>query len=182
MNLDEYIQERRSCRAYKDTPVPKDIVDKLLDAGVWAPSAFNAQPWKFVVIQDTEIINNLSAKTTEIVSQMDWEAARKTIDYAQFFGAPLVILMCVEKIEGTLRDVKLLDCGLACQNMFLKAHDLGLGSCFIGWARVLNMQPEILDEVGVPRDHELIAPLIFGYPAEEPSAPPREIKMLNWIE
>ena len=182
MSVDECIHGRRSCRAYKDTPIPKEIVDKLLDAGVWAPTAFNAQPWRFVVIQDKDIINKLSAKTTEIVSQMDWEAARKSVDYAQFFGAPLVILVCVEKKEGALRDVKLLDCGLLTQNMFLKAHELGLGSCFIGWASVLNMQPEILAEVGVPEDHELIAPLIFGYPAEKPSPPPREIKILKWVE
>ena len=181
MDLDSCINGRRSVRAYQDKPIPKEIVDKLLDAGVWAPSAFNAQPWRFVVIQDKETISKLSAKTTEIVSQLDWEPAKKFLDYAQFFGAPLVILVCVEKAEGSLRDVKLLDTGLLAQNMFLKAYELGLGSCFVGWSRVLNMHPEILAEVGVPNDHELIAPLIFGHPAEKPDPPPREIKTLRWI-
>ena len=76
-----------------------------------------------------------------------------------------------------------IDCGIVAQTMFLAAHSLGLGSCFIGFAQALNRDRQVLDGLGVPRDHEIIAPLIFGYPAESKEVPKRafEDKVLKWI-
>ena len=79
------------------------------------------------------------------------------------------------------RTVNLLDCGLAAQNMFLAAYQAGLGSCFIGFAAFLNQDPKVLTEIGIPEDHELVAPLIFGYPNETPVSKSREPKVLKWI-
>ena len=69
----------------------------------------------------------------------------------------------------------------AVENMFLAAYQESLGSCFIGFALSLNQDPESLEKIGIPEDHELMAPLIFGYPKETPEAKPREVKVLNWI-
>ncbi len=68
--LDKCISGRRSIRKYQDKPVPKEVVDKILNAGVWAPSGMNGQPWRFVVIQDRKTINKLSYRTKQIVSTM----------------------------------------------------------------------------------------------------------------
>ncbi len=145
----------------------------------------NGQPWKFIVVQDRDAINKLSDETKAIVATQDWAADYKGMMTSDkdviFYGAPLLVLVCIEKNNPMFRDVNLLDCGLLAQNMFLKAYGMGLGSCFIGFASLLNMKPETLAEVGVPENHELVAPLIFGKPAEEPAPKPRETKVLNWI-
>ncbi|MDD1751551.1 MAG: nitroreductase family protein [Methanotrichaceae archaeon] len=185
MELDVCIIGRRSIRRYEDKAVPKEVIDKLLEAGVWAPSGMNAQPWRFVVIENRESIDRLSRKTKEILVNGQWPSNYKEAFKSEkdviFYGAPLLILMCILKKEDW-RMINLLDCGLAAENMFLKAYQEGLGSCFIGFACFLNQDPELLAEIGIPKDHELIAPMIFGYPAEKPVSRPREAKILNWIK
>jgi nitroreductase len=185
MELDACIIGRRSVRRYEDKSVPKEVIDKLLEAGVWAPSGMNAQPWRFVVIENRESINRLSRKTKEVLLDGQWPSdykdAFKSENDVIFYGAPLLILMCIPKKEDW-RTINLLDCGLAAENMFLKAYQEGLGNCFIGFACFLNQNPELLAEIGIPKDHELIAPMIFGYPAEKPVPKPREVKILNWIK
>jgi nitroreductase len=185
MELDACISGRRSIRRYEDKAVPKGIIDKLLEAGVWAPSGMNAQPWRFVVIENKENINKLSRKTKEILVNGQWPSNYKEVFKSEkdviFYGAPLLILMCIPKKEDW-RMINLLDCGLASENMFLKAYQEGLGSCFIGFACSLNQDPELLAEIGIPKDHELIAPMIFGYPAEKPVSKPRQALILNWIK
>ena len=186
MELVTCITGRRSVRKFQDKPIPKEVVDKILNAGVWAPSGMNGQPWKFVVIQDRKIINKLSDKTKQITSTLPMppkvlEISRSKEDVV-FYGAPLLILISVNKSKDPIRSMNILDCGLAAQNMFLKAYEEGLGSCFIGFADFLNMDPSILEEVGISKDLELIAPLIFGYPAESPEAPSREVKVIKWIK
>jgi len=185
MELDACIKGRRSVRRYEDKAVPKEIIDRLLEAGVYAPSGMNAQPWRFVVIENRDTIKSLSQKTKQMLLKGQWPDEIKGIFKSEkdtiFYGAPLLILVCVPKKEEW-KTVNLLDCGLAAENMFLKAYQEGLGSCFIGFANFLNQEPKILAEVGVPEDHEVLAPLIFGYPAEKPGAKSREVKVLSWIK
>ena len=185
MELDECIAGRRSIRSYKDQAVPKDIVNKILSAGSWAPSGMNTQPWRFTIIENREIINSLSRRTKELVKQRmplpeNLQEAFKSDRDVVFYGAPLLIFISVQKKEEW-RTVNLLDCGLAAQNMFLAAYQAGLGSCFIGFASFLNQDPKVLAEIGIPEDHELVAPLIFGYPNETPVSKSREVKVLKWI-
>lgn len=185
MELDVCIQGRRSIRRYEDKPVPKEIIEKLLDSGTWAPSGMNIQPWRFVVIENKDTIRKLSLRAKELLLGMQWpenikEAFRSERDTI-FYSAPLLILVCVQRKEEW-KTVNLLDCGLASENMFLTAYQEGLGSCFIGFGNFLNQDPKLLAEVGVPEDHEVIAPLIFGYPAERPAAKPRKARVLKWIK
>jgi nitroreductase len=185
MELDACISGRRSVRRYEDRPVPKAVVDKLLEAGVSAPSGMNAQPWRFVVVQNREVIGKLSRRTKELLLGMQWpgemKEAFKSDKDTIFYGAPLLIMMCVP-INEEWKTVNLLDCGLATENMFLEAYQEGLGSCFIGFANFLNQDQRFLDEVGIPEDHELVAPLIFGYPSENPAPKRHEVKVLKWIQ
>ncbi|NTV85049.1 MAG: nitroreductase family protein [Bacteroidales bacterium] len=185
MELDACIAGRRSIRSYKDQAVPKDIVNKILSAGSWAPSGMNTQPWRFTIIENRETINSLSRRTKELVKQRmplpeNLQEAFKSDRDVVFYGAPLLIFISVQKKEEW-RTVNLLDCGLAAQNMFLAAYQAGLGSCFIGFASFLNQDPKVLAEIGIPEDHELVAPLIFGYPNETPVSKSREVKVLKWI-
>ena len=186
MELDDCIAGRRSIRSFKDESIPSEIIKKLLNAAIWAPSGMNLQPWRFTVIENREIINKLSRRTKELVIKSmplseELSAAFKSEKDAVFYGAPLLILVSVPRKEEW-KTVNLLDCGLAAENMFLAAYQDGLGSCFIGFAAFLNQDPKILTEVGIPEGYELVAPLIFGYPSETPAPKPREIKMLKWIK
>ena len=68
MELDACIMGRRSIRSYKDKAVPRDVVNKILSAGSWAPSGMNGQPWRFTIVENREIINKLSRRTKELVT------------------------------------------------------------------------------------------------------------------
>jgi nitroreductase len=186
MELDACLMGRRSIRRFEDKAVPKVVIDKLLEAGVWAPSGMNSQPWRFTVVESREIINKLSRRTKELVPKNmplpeNLQTALKSDKDVVFYGAPLLILISVKK-DVEWRTINLLDCGLAAQNMFLAAYQAGLGSCFIGFAAFLNQDTKALAEIGIPEDHELLAPLILGYPLETPAPKPREVKMLKWIK
>lgn len=185
MELDKCINGRRSIRKYKDTAVPKEVIEKILKAGTMAPSGMNAQPWNFVVIENKDMIGGLSKKVKSLLVNGPWpEEMKKAFQSDKdviFYGAPLLILISVPKKEQ-MRSVNLLDCGLAAENMFLAAYQEGLGSCFIGFASFLNQEPKALTDVGIPDGYELMAPLIFGYPAESPSQKPRDVKILKWIK
>lgn len=184
MELNNCIRGRRSIRAYEAEKVPKDTIEKIIEAGVWAPSGMNSQPWKFIVIEDQTMIKRLSDRTKDILLTQPWpdemKKAFKSEEYSIFYNAPLLILICVEKKENW-ESVHNLDCALAAENMFLTAYQEGLGSCFIGFGNFLNQDKKLLAEVGVPEGHDLIAPLIFGKAAEEPEPKPRDKKILNWI-
>ena len=186
MELDVCISGRRSIRSYRDTAVPEEIIDKILNSGVLAPSGMDFQPWHFTVIEKREIINMLSKRTKELVTRNmplpeSLQEAFKSDRDVVFYGAPLLILISVQKKEDW-RTVNLLDCGLAAENMFLTAYQAGLGSCFIGFAAFLNQDPATLADIGIPKDHELVAPLIFGYPNETPATKTGKVKMLKWIK
>ena len=185
MELDACIQGRRSIRSYKEKAVPKEVINKILNAAVWAPSGMGLQPWRFTVVETREVIQRLSHRTKELVRENmplseNLQATFKSDKDVVFYDAPLLILISAAENEQW-RTVNLLDCGLASQNMFLAAYQAGLGSCFIGFASLLNQDPKVLAEIGIPEDHELVAPLIFGYPNETPQPKSREVKVLKWI-
>jgi len=187
MELDECIAGRRSIRSYEDKAVPGEVINKILNAAVRAPSGMNSQPWHFTIIENKMIIGMLSKRTKELVLEKmplpeDLKSSFKSDRDVVFYGATLLILISVKRKEETWRSVNLLDCGLAAENMFLAAYQAGLGSCFIGFAALLNYDVKMLADVGIPEDHELVAPLIFGYPSETPSPEPREVKILKWIK
>ena len=97
-----------------------------------------------------------------------------------FYGAPLLILIFASR-DGA---APVRDCSLAAENMMLAASSLGVGSCYVGIGQALYVDREVLDEIGVPADHKLISPLIFGYPAEKNIPAPARNKevILKWID
>lgn len=183
MELIDAIKGRRSVRAYLDKPVEKEKIDRLLEAGAWAPSAMNGRPWRFTVITDKKRIAELSDEVKKSLGAlgMGLRAAEmmKIKEDIIFYGAPLLIIISAKKDDKWQK----IDCGLAAQNMFLAAYGMGLGSCYIGFACSLNSRPEVVKELGVPGGHEIVAPLIFGYPKEWPKPKgAREAKVLKWIK
>jgi nitroreductase len=127
----EVIISRQSDRKYSDKPVEKEKLDRILEAGRMAPSACNAQPWKFIVITEPDLLKKIADAATAKLTGMN-----------SFVGqAPLMLVVIREqpnfssKIGGTIKnkDYSLIDIGIASENICLQAKAEGIGSCIVGW-------------------------------------------------
>lgn len=151
--------ERRSIRRYRSESVPDDVLQQVLEAGRWAPSASNRQPWTFIVIRDPTV--------RRAVAQ---HAAYYFVRWAHVEEAPVVIALCGDTKNRLYRQFLHEDIGLAGAYMMLQATALGLGTCWIGG---LDRKP-LSDILKVPPHIEIVALLTLGYPAETPPPPPRK--------
>ena len=176
----EAIKNRRSVREYEDTGLPRGDIDLLLDAAVWAPSAMNRQPVRFVVIQNKELLKKLSSEVKVLVKMHKPEYKLRDLNDPIFYSAPVLIMLCAEKDYKWAE----IDCALAAQNMMIAAYSIDIASCYIGFACLLNENKEIKKEMGIPEEYKIITPIIFGkamgeYPMPKPRNAP---EILNWIE
>lgn len=150
----EAILTRRSIRRYRPEPVPENLVAQVLEAGRWAPSASNAQPWGFVVFTDPDLKRQVT----------------RCFAYGWFLDeAPVGIAVAVNP-RGSSCPVQ--DGSLAAANMMLAAHALGLGTCWINPGLRDDRAKELLD---IPREWWLICALSLGYPAESPTKMRRDL-------
>ena len=157
----ELLKSRRSIRRYRPDPVPDEMVEQLLEAGRWAPSASNRQPWHFIVIRDAEIRRDVAER-----------AAYHFIGWRHVANAPLLIALCVEAGNPVYRRFMHQDIGLAGSQIMLQAHALGLGTCWTG-----GIDPDALGDIlRVPDAVEVVGLLSVGFPAEAPD--PRRRKPL----
>lgn len=169
MKLQEAIESRRSVRNYEARPIDKAQVEKLIHAAIQAPSASNAQPWAFAVIQDGKLLKEYSARAkSQLLAGIDqqpglakYRGMLANPDFNIFYNAGTLIIIYA-KPEGLHPEG---DCCLAAQNLMLTATDMGLGTCWIGFATVLMNQPAVKQELGVPADYTAVAPIIVGQPA-----------------
>jgi nitroreductase len=184
MEIDICIKGRRSVRSYLDKPVPKEIIEKILEAGTWAPTAMGRQPWKFTVIENKETINYISSETKKAVRKA-MPSASKWMDTPEdtiCYNAPMLIFICA-KSDKQWGQTDMIDCVLAAQNMFLKAYELGLGTCYMGFISVLSKSnPEVLRKAGVPEGYDLMVPMILGYPKiKQGDGKRKKAEVLKWI-
>ena len=160
MTILEIIKNRRSIREFQKKEIPEEIVDKLIEALIWAPSAGNLQARKFNFVFNQKIKEKLA------------EAA-----FGQNFiaKAPLVIIGCTDdKIAFKYRErgknlYSICDVSASIQNLMLVAHNEGLGSCWVGAFE----EKEVSKILDLPENLRSIVIMPVGYPAEKPSAPPR---------
>jgi nitroreductase len=152
----EQIRRRRECLKCGNRFTTYEKIEKILRAGMAAPSAVNKQPWKFVVIKNREVLNKLA------------EANRGTRMAAQ---APLAIAVCgdtTKAIEGEGREFWVQDASAATENILLAAHSLGLGAVWTGIYPIKERTTEIGKILELP-DYQIVLCVIpIGYPAENP--------------
>lgn len=153
------LKGRRSIRRYRPDPVPDEMVKQLLEAGRWAPSASNRQPWAFIVIRDETILREVAQN-----------AAYYFIRWAHVAEAPLLIVLCGDARNRIYRRFLHEDVGLAGGQMMLQAKALGLGTCWIG---ALDRKA-IAGILKIPDHLEIVGLLTVGFPAEDPPPPPRK--------
>jgi len=168
---------RTSCRAYRSDPVPRERIEKLIEAARLAPSACNQQPWRFAVVTE---------KTTKDVLARDGILPGLSMDWIA--GAPVIIALGIQASTVTHNvaplisgvDYAWMDAGIAGEHLVLEATEQGLGSCWIGWIR----PAKIRSIVRWPRNVKPAALITIGWPVEKeptprPRLPPDQIT--TWI-
>lgn len=153
------LKGRRSIRRYRPDPVPDEMIEQLLEAGRWAPSASNRQPWQFIVVRDEAILK-----------QVAQHAAYYFIRWAHVEEAPLLLVLCGDARNRIYRQFLHEDIGLAGSQIMLQAHALGLGTCWIGGLD----RKAIADVLKVPESLDIVGLLTVGFPAEDPEPPARK--------
>lgn len=182
MNTLETIAARRSIRKFRPDPIAADLLEKILLAGMQAPSGKNRQPWRFIVVQGEKraemnriLREAIAAKKArgESTGSAEWsvlvmEQAPVTVFVMNPAGLPPWQGHSVSQMFWEVVDIQ--SVGAAIQNMLLAAQDLGLGSLWI--CDVFTAYEEFYAWLGEPG--ELIAAVSFGYPAESPAARARK--------
>lgn len=170
MDLKEVLYTRRSIRAYQDKPLDRATIEQLIDAAIQAPSAMNIQPSAFAVIQDKSLLADLSDKIKAyLLSVLDkmpalerYREAMQSPDYNVFYHAPALVIICAKPGVSPAAEI---DCTLAAENLMLMAREMGLGSCWIGFASIYLSNAEAKTALGIPADYTVVAPIIVGHPA-----------------
>ncbi|MBI4284888.1 MAG: nitroreductase family protein [Chloroflexi bacterium] len=147
MDVLEAIRTRRSIRRYKKEPVPPELVAQILEAGRWAPSADNSQPWRFIVLEDALIR----------------EKCARLLYWGRFLArAPLGIAITVDP-QATSCPIQ--DGALAAGNILLACHALGLGAC---WLDPTPTEEALVDLLAIPKGQVLVTVISIGYPDASP--------------
>ncbi len=167
----EIIKARRSIRAYQDKALPKKVVQDILEAAKYAPTARNMQELEYKVITGKTLINKLTEGLTAVLQKEGFPLKGPPGARPDFFyGAPLLIIIAAPK-DNTWASA---DAGLAVQNIMLYAASVDLGSCFIGMAKLIEHDKALLKMIHIADNMTIVAAVICGYPAENPA--PREKK------
>ncbi len=159
MKTFDAIKGRRSVRSYKDSKIPREQLEKIMDAAIWSPSASNAQAWEFIVVEGDDDIKEI-----------------KTFSPGIFGNPAVIIIVCRDlkrayEICGELgRDtLSLMDISMASQNIMLAGHALGIGSCAVrsfgikAIKRLYDLPEHITPELLIT----------LGYPEKIPTPPKR---------
>ena len=159
------IRERRSILIFRPEPLEDEKIEAVLDAGRWAPSFGNSQPWEFIVVKDQFRREKLSDLT-----------ARVSIIHKGIRGAPVIIVVCVDPRKDSSHFIE--DGAVATQNMALAAHSLGLASYWVGIFNPRDEKGSIEREVkkflNIPNEYRVIAFLPIGIRAYDPPTQTRK--------
>ena len=145
------IYQRRSIRKYTEKEISKEDIEKLLKAGMNAPSAHNKKPYQLIVVQNKETLKKLS--DTCIFSKM-------------LEGANAAIVVC-SSADDKETPYWQADCGAVTENILLEATSLGIGSCWLGGYPDLEKTGKEKEILGIPEEYKLFCTISLGYPAEE---------------
>lgn len=188
MDLYSLIRQRRSIRAYKSNPVPREIIERVLEAATWAPSGKNFQNWQFFVLQGSHKDQYLQ------YSQKAWEGSREILEKRlkpslyqfteRFFytlgNAPILIFAYNKPNPEENNQTSLGSVYMAVQNLLLAAEAEGLGTCAMG--SPLEVKADVDRFLGVdPTELQLVCGITLGYPDHHPPAAPRQGDRISWL-
>ena len=168
----EAIKNRRSIRKYKDTMVPDEIIDKIIEAGTYAATGMGKQSPIIIAVTNKELRDKLSAMNAKFMGA----------DIDPFYGAQVVLIVLADKSRPTY----LYDGSLVMGNLMLEADALGIGSCWIHRAKEefeSEEGKEILKSLGIEGDYEGIGHCVLGYAdGPAPKAAPRKDSYVYYVK
>ena len=189
----EAIKDRRSIRAYEQKLIPREIITTIIEAGNQAPCMATEEkdgvlfePWRFVVVESREFKQRLVQttlpiwrKSIESIKETDPESYRKVMRLYEamdepkdmvYYSAPVIIF-----VIGPTEHGHAISCALACENMMLAAHSLGLGSCYVGFGSMVKSDATIIGALELKDNERIYGPILLGYPKDIPEA-----RALSW--
>ena len=161
MDALEALWTRRSCRQFTAKPVPRDFVEKVVDAGRLAATARNDQPWEFVVVTDAATRRDLAALA----------------EYGKFIAdSPVCIAVLAKDTKYYLEDGS-----AATQNILVAAHALGLGACWVAGDKK-PYAPQVVERLGGPAGMRLVALVAMGWPEGALPKPAKRslVEVIHW--
>lgn len=183
MDTLEAIMTRRSTRKFKDRPVEPEKLEKVIEAGRYAPSGGNNQNTHFIVIKNKQVLKDLADMAKEAFSEMEISPstykslanairASKSGNYTFHYNAPVLILLANKKEYGN----NMADSSCAAENMMIAANDQDLGSCWINQLHWLTEDERVLEylrELGLEEDECICSSVALGYADTENAFPMR---------
>ena len=181
--INEIIESRRSIRKFKPDPIPMDIIERIMESAIWAPSAMNRQVWKFFVLTG-EMRDRLALLHNTILEGME-EKIRETYGeegvairrnlYTNFAGAPVAVVCFTELQDPEKPHSDIVSASLACENLVLQAHSMGVGTLTMTSSRTVKEEISFL--CGLDSNKmELVMVILLGYPDEAPEPSARRKK------
>ena len=171
MDTFEAIKTRRSIRRFKNKEVTPELLEEIIEAGMYAPSARNEQPWHFMVISD-RLLKDKLMKAHPYAGMLD--------------QAPLAILVCGDTKLETSKGYWPIDCSASTQNILLAAHAAGLGAVWLGVHPRQERKEAIRNIFSLPSNIEPFALIALGYPDEQKEMPNRfnagRIRYNRWVK
>ena len=175
------IMARRSIRQYKETPVPRELLQQIAECGVNAPNAMNKQEWEVRILDDANYMNEVTELMKQEMPQFvnsDAPGFRNAFRNA----TALIAVACPDDEMG----MTLINVGLMGENMCLAAQELGLGTCIMAAPSIfMNSSASAkpyLDKLGFTPGYKLRYFLAVGYPDETPNAKPRDLGKIKVVE
>lgn len=158
MSFLRLVRKRKSIRKYSSQPVPRQVIDRCLEAARLSPSACNSQPWSFIVVDNQELKNNLARRAFSGIYSINSFAKE---------AAVLIVVVSepstyIARLGGYLRGVQysLIDIGIACEHLILQATEEGLGTCWLGWFN----EKEVKKILNIPANKKVDVIISMGYP------------------
>lgn len=188
MELQEVFQKRRSIRKYQDKPVSTELVRSLINDSTLAPSAGNLQPWKYIIVNNQDMINRIAKESKQsflerIAADPNDRAKRyekmlQNEAFHIFYNAPVVVFILGDADSNNLYA----DCSLAAAYLMLSASNKGLGSCWVNFGTEIH-SPDLRNSLGLEPNDKIIAPIALGYPEKVPGIPKRkEANIIRIVE
>jgi len=178
------ILRRRSIRKFRPDQIPDSDLERIVEAGLWAPSAMNQQQWHFTVVQSQDLLARLAEdiKGKLLVSGIEHLAERAgTPGYSPLHAAPTVIVISAGAHAPCIQ----IDCGAAAENMALAAEALGIGSCLMAMPGLLFASDEggqWSKELGFPDGYSHMITVALGYREDDSPAPrPRKPDVVSYV-
>lgn len=169
----ETLKTRRSIKKYRSDPIPREIIEQIVEAGTYAPTGLNKQSPVIIAVTDKQTRDKISEKNAEIGG---WEKG-----FDPFYGAPVILLVIAENRATAVYDGS---CVIA--NMLNAARSLGVGSCWIHRAKEeieSDFGKDLLKSLGIEGDYIGIGHVALGYfDGENPAPKPRKENWVYWVE